>query len=346
MSENDVASELRRHGIKRVDRRRFLQTSGAVVAASSIPVWAQAKESTSQVSSAESGVKSLHESLNEQQRAKICLPWDYMHPKRGLLRTRVENNWNITDETINGDFFTADQQDMIRGIFESIINPDWHERLDKQMEDDMGGWGEGQAIAIFGDPDGEKFEFVLTGRHMTLRCDGNSSDHVAFGGPIFYGHAADGFHEGPMHPGNVFWPQAVMANKLYEMLDGKQRELALVKKSPIEKRVGFRAAKSEIPGIPVTEFGPDQKEHLQKVMQKLIEPYRQTDRDEVVACLKAQGGLDACRLSFYQDADIGNDQVWDNWRLEGPSFVWFFRGSPHVHVWVNVADDPSVKLNS
>ena len=24
----------------------------------------------------------------------------------------------------------------------------------------------------------------------------------------------------------------------------------------------------------------------------------------------------------------------------------YFRGRPHVHVWVNVADDPSVKLNS
>ena len=35
-----------------------------------------------------------------------------------------------------------------------------------------------------------------------------------------------------------------------------------------------------------------------------------------------------------------------NWRIEGPSFVWYFRGTPHVHVWVNVADDPKVKLNS
>ena len=33
-------------------------------------------------------------------------------------------------------------------------------------------------------------------------------------------------------------------------------------------------------------------------------------------------------------------------RLEGPSFVWYFRGRPHVHVWVNVADSASVKLNS
>jgi hypothetical protein len=44
--------------------------------------------------------------------------------------------------------------------------------------------------------------------------------------------------------------------------------------------------------------------------------------------------------------DIGNDGVWDNWRLEGPSFVWNFRGKPHVHIWINVADDPKVELNA
>jgi hypothetical protein len=37
--------------------------------------------------------------------------------------------------------------------------------------------------------------------------------------------------------------------------------------------------------------------------------------------------------------------VWDVWRIEGPSFVWHYRGNPHVHVWVNVADDPTVKIS-
>jgi hypothetical protein len=61
---------------------------------------------------------------------------------------------------------------------------------------------------------------------------------------------------------------------------------------------------------------------------------------------KAQGGLDQCYLAFYKEGDLGKDGIYDNWRLEGPSFVWYFRGTPHVHVWVNVADDPKVKLNS
>ena len=38
------------------------------------------------------------------------------------------------------------------------------------------------------------------------------------------------------------------------------------------------------------------------------------------------------------------EKLWAAWRLEGPAFVWYFRGNPHVHVWVNVADDPSMPL--
>jgi hypothetical protein len=213
------------------------------------------------------------------------------------------------------------------------------------LEDDAGGYGNAQSIAMFGSP-GEKFEFVMTGRHMTLRADGNSTEHVAFGGPIFYGHAARGFNEKPNHPGNVFWHQALAANKVYEMLDEKQRKRALVEKLPREQSAGFQGPDGKLPGIPLSELASDQNSLVKEVLQKLVAPYRPIDRDEALACLKAQGGLEKCSLAFYRDGDIGGDRVWDCWRLEGPSFVWYFRGSPHVHVWVNVADDPSVKLNS
>ncbi|MEX2559424.1 MAG: DUF3500 domain-containing protein [Pirellulales bacterium] len=327
-----------------VNRRVFLKVAGATaLAAGGLPSIASAAAGAGKP---ESVVKVLYESLSEEQRGKICFAWDHQHPQNGLLRTRVANNWHITEPDIGSSFYTADQQAMIRDIFEGIIQPDWHQRIDKQLEDDAGGYGVHQNIAIFGSPGEGKFEFVMTGRHMTLRCDGNSADHVAFGGPIFYGHAASGFDEPADHDGNVFWPQAVEANKLFEMLDGRQRELALVEKLPREQHVTFRGTAGGFPGIPVSEMSSDQREHAQKVLQKLIEPYRQEDQDEVVACLKAQGGLDKCALAFYKEGDIGGDGVWDCWRLEGPAFVWYFRGSPHVHVWVNVASDPSVTTNT
>jgi hypothetical protein len=332
-----------------IARREFLKSAGtlAAVAAAGTPLWARAADSAGSAgaSAPETTVKSLFDSFNPKQRQELCFAWDHVAPNQGLLRTRVANNWHITQPQINSDFFTKDQRAMIRTIFEGIIQPEWHARIDKQLQDDAGGFGEDQNIAIFGTP-GEKFEFVMTGRHMTLRCDGNSTEHVAFGGPIFYGHAANGFNEKPNHPGNVFWPQAVAANRVYEMLDAKQRAVALVDRQPREQDVAFHGQTQKPTGLAVSDMSSDQRGLVQEVLAKLIEPYRQSDRDKVVACLKAQGGLDACGLAFYREGDIGGDQVWDCWRLEGPAFVWYFRGSPHVHVWVNVASDPSIKLNA
>jgi hypothetical protein len=110
--------------------------------------------------------------------------------------------------------------------------------------------------------------------------------------------------------------------------------------------VGFGGTQGRFPGLRVAEMAAEQKAELQKVLLALIEPYRKEDQEEALECLGKQGGLDACSLAFYKEGDIGNDGEWDNWRLEGPAFVWYFRGYPHVHVWVNVADDPSVELNA
>jgi len=331
-------------------RRDFVRMTGtataAVVAGGMLnPVHADQAGSNAQP---EKLVEMLYQSLKPEQREKICFGWDH-EDERGLLRTRVENNWSIVDrKTLNvgGSFFTKDQQELIEAVFFKLYNPEWHDRIRKQLRDDAGGYGKAQTIAIFGEPGTDKFEFVMTGRHLTVRCDGDSAEHVAFGGPIFYGHAAQGFDEKPDHPGNVFWPQAVKANKLYTMLDGKQREQALVKEAPYESEVEFKGAGGGFLGIPVSGLSTDQKEFTQEILKTLVEPYRVSDRDEVTRCLDAQGGLDECRLAFFQSDDIGEDGVWDNWRLEGPSFVWHFRGAPHVHVWVNVADDSSVKLNT
>lgn len=328
------------------DRRRFLQQStlaAGVAAASSTSL---ASAHTAEPKSAESLVKVLYDTLKPEQKKQICYDWNFQDPKRGLLRTRVANNWQVTKPSINSQFYTKDQRVLIREIFEALISPGWHDKIDKQLKDDAGGFGKSQSIAIFGTPGSGKFELVMTGRHMTLRVDGNSTEHMAFGGPIFYGHAAKDFYEDHQHRGNVFWEQAVVANKVYQVLDGKQRKMAEVAKFPWEGEVGFKGKDGEFTGIPVTEMAKDQKAELQKVLQKLLEPYRQSDRQEVVACLKKQGGLDACHMSFYTDHDMGKDKVWDNWRLEGPSFVWNYRGDPHVHVWVNVSDDASVKLNA
>ncbi len=335
-----------------MNRRDFVRVVSLSAAAAALPGLSHAEEPAKP--KPEALVKALYDSLTMPQREEICFAWDHTDD-RGLLRTHVSNNWNVVDEkqfNISGKFFTKDQQEIIRAIFLGLYNPKWHDRIEKQLRDDAGGYGLHQTIALFGEPGTGKFEFLMTGRHCTIRCDGDSSEHVAFGGPIFYGHAASGFNEQVGHPDNVYWPLAQKANGLFKMLDGTQREKALILTAPGESQVAFRGKGGEIPGLAVGELSSDQKEFAQKVLLSLLEPYRTSDQDEVLQALKAQGGLDQCRLSYYrqnskgESVDLGDDGEWDVWRLEGPAFVWHFRGVPHVHVWVNVADDPSVKLNA
>jgi hypothetical protein len=337
-----------------LDRREFLRTAGvtaASAAAGTLPLWAtpRAEAAPTPSSAAETAVKGLYESLTDKQRQDICFDWDFQDPKRGLLRTHVSNNWQITAPHIHSEYYTRKQQMIIHDIFKGVINPEWYGRFLKQLKDDTGGavWGAHQSIAIFGKPGTEKFEFVMTGRHMTLRADGNTEAKVAFGGPIFYGHAASGFNEKVGHPHNVFWHQARMANLVYQMLDDKQRAKALVDgKLPHESAVAFQGPGAKFPGVAVAELAEEHKKELQRVLLSLVEPFRKEDQDKALECLQKQGGLDKCSLAFYKEGDLGNDGEWDNWRLEGPAFVWYFRGFPHVHVWVNVADDPSIKLNA
>jgi hypothetical protein len=344
-------------GLDAATRRSFLQRTAVAAAGLVVPAGAVIRvrpvvAADDAKPTSETLVKQLYDALTPMQREEICFDWDHSDD-RGLLRTHVSNNWQITDQKFNvgGAFFTSEQKEMIREIFFGLYNPEFKERLLQQLKDDAGGYGPHQTIAIFGAPGTGKFEFVMTGRHLTIRCDGDSTDHVAFGGPIFYGHAAKGFNEAADHPGNVYWHQAQAANNLFKMLDGKQRESALVAVGPPEAKVGFKGKELK-EGVAVADLSADQKGHVQGVLKTLLEPYRASDQSEARKMLDAQGGLDACRLAFYQKTgrgeslDLGNDGTWDVWRLEGPSFVWHYRGAPHVHVWVNVADDASLPLNA
>jgi hypothetical protein len=314
--------------IEPVTRRDFVRAVGG--AALAAPLFslaapgrvARAADSTG----AETAVKRLYGTLTSDQRKAICFPFD--DPKRN----RINANWAITKPTI-GDFFTKEQQAIVDEIFKGATSPDGYERFQKQMEDDSGGF-DTYHVALFGEPETGKFEWELTGRHMTIRVDGDSVEGTAFGGPIVYGHGAGDSQKGL--PGNVFYYQTIKANEVFEAMDGKQREKALLEKAPKENAVQLQGPSGKFPGIAIGELARDQKELVEKVMKVILAPYREKDVDEAMAILKQGGGLDALHLAFYKSDDIGGDHVWDIWRLEGPNFVWHFRGAPHVHTYVNI----------
>ncbi|MCP4848542.1 MAG: DUF3500 domain-containing protein [Verrucomicrobiaceae bacterium] len=316
-----------------MDRRSFLAAAAASSASLALPGNAHAAKS--KVHAPETLVTQLFKSLNDKQRKEIC--FDFDHP----LRLKVNNNWHITKPRL-GSSYTPDQQALVKDIFMGIHSEQYAKTVYNQVVHDSGKAGFADcSIALFGNPGTGKFEFVLTGRHCTRRCDGDSVEGSAFGGPIFYGHAAQGFVEKPNHPGNAYWYQAKKANEVFEMLNGKQRKIALLDEARDEeatKTVELTGKKQGLEGIPMTELTPDQKGKVRDTIKDILAPYRKKDSSEAIKLID-KAGFDHLHMAFFEKADVGNDRVWDVWQIEGPSMVCFFRGDPHVHAWIHIREN-------
>lgn len=310
-----------------LDRRSFLKAaSAATVAGIAMPMLVGQSglyAAPSKTSSAEGAAARLFASLSAEHKKVVCFSFDHE------LRRRINANWHITKPTVGDSFYNKDQQALINEIVKNVTSPDGYERLKKQMDHDSGGIDD-YSVAMFGEPGSGAFEWELTGRHLTLRADGNTGDKAAFGGPIVYGHGEENPKE------NLFYYQTKQVNEVFKALDAKQAEQALVAKAPGEAAVKLQGEKGVFPGIAVGQLSADQKQLVTKTLQVLLAPYRQEDVDEAMEIVKATGGIEKLHMAFYQQGDLQNDKLWDIWRVEGPAFVWHFRGAPHVHAYINI----------
>jgi hypothetical protein len=283
-----------------------------------------------QAGPAEDLVKELYAGMKDDQKKAVCLPFD------DARRLSVNPN-HALNKTI-GSVFDDKQVELIERIVKAMSSGD--ELAWKQIT--RGGtWDASKTFKntganIFGDPAKGPFAFLFTGHHLTLRCDGNFKDSVAFGGPIYYGHTPN-----PYSDKNVFYYQTQEAMKFYDALNKKEREQATVAKG----NPGEGAKSVKLPGAPrgvaYADLSSDQKELMEKVMHSMLSPFRKEDADEVMAVIKETGGLAKLQFAFfadeYENAKTSEKQPWSFWRIEGPGFVWNFRVLPHVHTYVNIA---------
>lgn len=308
-------------------RRDFVRTAaGAAVAAGVVPLvpGTPAVAAPSPKSAAETTVKKFYDSLGDKQKESIC--FGYGHK----LQYRLSANWKITKPKIGDDFYTKEQREMIDQIVREVCSEDGYDRLKLQMKDDASGGINAYSVAVFGKPGSGKFQWELTGRHLTLRADGDSDKNMAFGGPLAYGHGVGDPKK------NLFHYQTKKTNEVFQALDPKQRKKALLTKAPGESKVPLQGKAGSFPGIAASELSADQKELFESSIKTILAPYRKEDVDDALALLKQGGGLDKLHLAFYKQGDLNKDQVWDIWRVEGPTFVWHFRGAPHVHAYINI----------
>lgn len=317
---------------KSLNRRELLRALGSTAALAAFPSLRAATPGAGK----DSLPMQFYKSLTDEQRAKIVLPRD--HEKRGF----VSNWWYICPEQRLHTFYTKEQRDLVKQVFESLHHPEHREKMNWQVEKDlMGQIKNTPSVGFFGTPEDEDFEFIYTGHHVTRRTFVHSGHAPGFGGrPIFYGNFAKAFRESKDHEGNPFWYQGLRFNEFVSALDGRQREKILVAREPRSEKPAEVIAKrkTDLPGLAAADLSKDQQAKLLETMRRMMECFRETDVAATIKTIADQKIIERVFVSCYGgEYDIGGDKVWDTWQIEGPEFVWYFRGYPHIHGYFHLA---------
>lgn len=304
-----------------IGRRGFLRAAGAAAAALALPRLALGREAKP----AEDLIKELYTALDADQKKAVVLPIDA--PERVKI-------YNAAMGKKIGEVYTKPQQELLGRILRSLSSgEDGWRQISRGETWDASKAFENCGANLFGDVNG-KFTWMFTGHHLTLRCDGNTEEGPAFGGPLYYGHSPNGYSER-----NLFNYQTRSAMAVFEALNKEEREVAIPFEDPSEglDSVKFRCTCDSTPGIAYKRLNKEVQGLVEKVMRDLLAPYRKEDADEVLQVVKKTGGMEAMHLMFFKEKDAKPTQPWSFWRLEGPGFVWNFRVLPHVHTFVNIS---------
>ena len=220
---------------------------------------------------AESLVAQFQQSLTADQKRALTFPFD--HP----LRSVAYNNWKIVEPRIED--LAKPQRDHCRAILESLCTDDGLKRFDRQMSDDYGGFSK-YHVAVFGEPGASRSEWVMTGRHLTIRAGGASS--VIPKGPLFFGHSAE-------RRENLWDAPGKHARALFASLDPAKQKRA-----------------SEAEGLATEALDPDQAKHIRLLADALTQPFRRAAMPLV--------NLDGTRIRLNREGRVwkleGRDFAW------------------------------------
>lgn len=319
-------------------RRDFLRAVGSSAAAAAVvglsPLQQARAARAEKQAEAESMVFELFKMMDSDQKKKLVLPWDYKASGQPLPARLMTANGAVGKSVI-GLEYDKKQAELLHKIFKSISNgEEGYKRLSRNNKFDNSGDFENIGALIYGEAaPGKKFSLVFSGHHITVRCDGNSEEKTAFGGPLYYGHSPSGYATT-----NVFHNQTKAGTEVFASLNAEQKKSA-VKSGKWKDEHGSNKtpnATEKVPGLSFAEMSKDQKGLVETVMRELVSPYRKEDGDEVMEIIKANGGMEKISLAFYQEGKNSASEPWTYFRLEGPGFLWSFRALPHIHTFVNI----------
>jgi hypothetical protein len=277
----------------------------------------------------------LYTGLDPGQRAETCVSYD--HPLRQYHNRGV---WGGGSSIFSG--FNREQRGILTDLLYSGLSAEGRERV---PEEDLIRWTgvNSMRVLICGDPTAPPYQIILTGVHLNLRLGGKSREGAAFGGPQVYGDQRGNQVAGL--PGNVYRDQFLLGQRLLRSLDAGRKKQALIEAAPVQTQIELQGRHASFPGIPVADLAPDERSLARQLVERIFSTYPPEDVTYARECLEANGGVDALFLSYYQHGEDGEIPEGQVFRLEGPAAVFYFRGHPHVHAFLNVAMDADAPLS-
>lgn len=322
--------------IARRDFIRVIGTTAAVAAVGGLTPLQKARAARAEKQAqAEAMIFELFKTMSADQKKAVTRAWDHKPTATDKVTGRLATgNGAVGGLTINKNY-EKKQVELLDKIFRSIANgEEGYKGLSRNGRFDNSNDFESISAIIYGEPaEGKKFSLVFTGHHLTVRCDGNSEEATAFGGPLYYGHSPSGYATT-----NVFYHQTKAANELFGALDKAAKEVAVKPGKWVDEHSNIKVPKKgdKVPGLSFADMSKDQKTLTLALMKELVAPYRKEDGDEVMELIKATGGMEKVSMAFYEEGTRTEKEPWSFWRLEGPGFVWSFRALPHIHTFVHV----------
>lgn len=198
-------------------------------------------------------------------------------------------------------------------------------------------------LLFCGNPHDEHFQVIFSGPHLMLRPGGKNREGVAFGGPQIYGDQSGDKQAGL--PDNMYRLNLSVASALFDSLSQTDQLDAVIEESPIQTQIEVQGRTGEFSGIPIASVSEHSKSLVRKLIDLTFRPYQIDDAAYAWECIEANGGVNSLFLSYYADSSYDGSNRYQNYRLEGPSSVFYFRGFPHVHAFFNIAMDGDKPLS-
>lgn len=274
------------------------------------------------------------DALPDDDRTQACVPYD--HPYRQYHNRGLGGGGLPVD----AGTLSWDARRVLTDLFHAGLSETGRERVPKQFFINWPGIHL-MRLLVCGDPRTPPYQVVLSGPHLNLRLGGASVEGAAFGGPQVYGDQRGDGSVGL--PGNIYRYQMETAHRLRADMTDAQRAAARVAHAPAQTLVDLQGADGRFDGLPVAELSPANRALAVRIVDGILENYPDADAAYAQQCLAANGGVDALHFADYdidfeggRRAGQGPSQIF---RLEGPAAVFYFRGEPHLHAYLNVAMD-------